>query len=39
VDALDESGSVNTLLFEDMSYSVARLPSVVLNLLGMSKDS
>ena len=34
VDALNESGSVNTLLFEDTSFSVARLPAVALNLLG-----
>ena len=34
VDALDESESVNTMLFEDTSFSVARLPAVVLNLLG-----
>lgn len=31
-------GSVNRLLFEDKSFSVARLPAVVLNLLGVSKD-
>jgi aspartyl-tRNA(Asn)/glutamyl-tRNA(Gln) amidotransferase subunit C len=34
VDALDEPGSVNTLLFEDKSFSVARLPAVVLNFPG-----
>jgi hypothetical protein len=38
VDALDESGSVNTMLCEDTSFSVARLPAVVLNLLGVGKD-
>jgi hypothetical protein len=30
VDALDESGSANTMLFEDKSFSVAGLPAALL---------
>jgi hypothetical protein len=39
VDTLDESGSVNTMLFEDTSFSVARLPAAMLKLLGVGKDA
>ncbi|MDP1946428.1 MAG: hypothetical protein Q8L77_02920 [Nitrospirota bacterium] len=39
VDEVEAVGSVNMMLFEDRSFTVARLPAIVLNLLGMSKDA